>query len=69
MESRAQDKDIPALDDRWLAYLLGHPLRVRIATELGQRPLSPPELAAALSEPLPRVIYHYGVLARDGGLG
>ena len=67
MELASKDKDLPALGDRWLAYVFGHPLRVRIMATLGLRSMSLQELAEALGVPLPRVAYHYGVLRSDGG--
>jgi len=52
-----------ALADRWLAYLLGHPLRARIAAEVNTSYRESAELAETLGEPLLRVKYHCRVLA------
>jgi DNA-binding transcriptional ArsR family regulator len=67
MESAAKDQD-PALADPRRTYALGHPLRMRIVSELYRYPRSPDELAEALGASLPRVAYHCGVLERHGGI-
>ncbi len=48
--------------------VLANPLRARLAAELKVRHASPPELAAALGEPLPSVAYHCRVLELVDGL-
>lgn len=68
MESGAKDQGVPALDNQRLEYALGHQLRVRIAAALKERRMSQQELAAALDEPLPRIVYHHRVLEEAGAL-
>jgi hypothetical protein len=65
MESVAKDQG-DALADRRLAFLLDHPMRVRIAAEMETSYREPTELAEALGESLPRVAYHCRVLAAGG---
>jgi hypothetical protein len=48
--------------------VLEHPLRARLAAELRAQSMNPPELAAAVDEPLPLIAYHCRVLALSGGL-
>lgn len=55
-------KERPALDERYVAYLLSHPLRARIVAELRERPWTPGQLAELLQQPRRRIAYHYGVL-------
>jgi hypothetical protein len=68
MKSGTKDTGWPALENRRLAYALEHPLRAEMATALGERALSPEELANRLGKPLQRVIYHYQVLEQAGCL-
>lgn len=49
-----------------LGRALSHPLRHRLLFEYLSGPTSPAELARRLSQPLNRVAYHTGVLARHG---
>lgn len=45
---------------------LSHPLRHRLLFEYLSGPVSPGDLARRLDEPVNRVAYHTGVLAREG---
>lgn len=65
MESGAKERAAAGPAER-RAQVLKHPLRARIVVELEKRGMDSPELAEALGEPLPRVVYHRNVLAKAG---
>jgi DNA-binding transcriptional ArsR family regulator len=66
MESGAKEREVPAPANQPLAQALKHPLRAQIAAELEKRSMGRQELADALGEPAPLVVYHHAVLAAVG---
>jgi DNA-binding transcriptional ArsR family regulator len=68
MNPQANDNETSGASDQQLARALTHPLRARLFEEVGQRPLSPSELAAILKVPLSKIAYHSRVLEEAGGV-